>query len=144
MHTTMEINVIVGSLFSNIFLFSLPRNIGGPLPVITKRQQGHLIFDALNTPQEERKFFPLPLAIFDVLVSTFGTLESLFKLFGNEKLTSKFGDAAELARIVHYYASEPMVATGPGEFVKMSIWLTLQILRNAKTTEDHTIYDDND
>ena len=43
-------------------------------------------------------------------------LEKITRYLGFDKTSEKFFDGAELARIVQYYATEPMmVATGPGE-----------------------------
>mmetsp|Transcript_24634 Transcript_24634/g.33789 ORF Transcript_24634/g.33789 Transcript_24634/m.33789 type:complete len:384 (-) Transcript_24634:44-1195(-) len=99
-----------------INMFNTSRDIGGPdVPPISKRQQIELIYDTLNIPEKDRKTISLPIEIFDVLIFVFSRLE---RLFGNVKvapLKSRFADAAEIARIVRYYATEPMVAVGPGE-----------------------------
>jgi divinyl chlorophyllide a 8-vinyl-reductase len=94
------------------------RNIGGPdVPPIPKRMQGEMIFDTLNIPPEHRKFIALPLGIFDVLIGVFTGLESVFRAFKATQLAGKFEDGAEIARIVRYYASEPMVCVGPKEVI---------------------------
>lgn len=91
------------------------RDIGGPDPPLTKLQQIDMIFNALNIPLEERKTISIPIQIFDVLINTFTTLERVCDFLSIYGLKEKFSDAAELARIVHYYASEPMVAIGKDE-----------------------------
>ena len=97
------------------------RNLGGPdVPPIPKRAQGEMIYDTLNVPADKRRFLALPLAIFDVLIGTFTGLERFARWLPvgggpDSELAGKFADGAEVARIVKYYASEPMVATGPKE-----------------------------
>lgn len=101
-----------------INMFQSTRNIGGPdVPPITKRQQGNLIYDTLNVPEEKRKFVSIPLGLLDILISTFQILEKIVKYFGSsfEHIRIKMDDAAEITRIIKYYASEPMVATAEGE-----------------------------
>ena len=94
------------------------RNIGGPdVPPIPKRMQGEMIYGTLNIPPEKRKFVALPLGIFDVLISLFTGLESVFRTFKATQLAGKLGDGAEIFRIVKYYASEPMVSVGPKEVI---------------------------
>lgn len=102
---------------TSLQMMNATRNVGGPdVPPLTKRQQAELIFDTLKVPADARRIVYLPLAIFTVLISVFSTLA---KALDNTKyfpgLQQKLDDAAELARIVRYYATEPMVAVGPGE-----------------------------
>lgn len=78
-------------------------------------QQAALIHDALQIPENERKIVSLPLQIFDILIGIFSMFESIFKALRLYKLSEDCGDGAEIARIVHYYASEPMVAIGDRE-----------------------------
>jgi hypothetical protein len=59
-----------------------------------------MIYNALDIPYDKRMFISIPLNIFDILISIFNFLEIFFIYFKNEKLISKFEDAAELARIV--------------------------------------------
>lgn len=92
------------------------RNLGGPdVPPIPKREQGMLIYETLNVPAEKRNFVSVPVGLLDGVIGTFAALETLFRALRLESLTTRFEDAAEIARIVKYYATEPMVATGPGE-----------------------------
>lgn len=85
------------------------------MPPVTKRQQGEMIYDALDIPKEKRTFVSIPLGIFDILISAFMNLEMVSTIFNMAGLKGKFEDAAEVTRIVRYYASEPMVALGEGE-----------------------------
>ena len=93
-----------------------PRNIGGPdVPPLTKRQQAELIYDTLGVPQEKRRFISLPLALFSFLDSFFSGAADLNRSLGFKQWEEICGDAAEIVRIVRYYAEEPMVALGAGE-----------------------------
>ena len=85
------------------------------VPPITKAQQAGLIYDALNIPENKRRVISLPLQIFDVLIGLFSFLERFFEALQQHKFSEKFGNGAEIARIVHYYATEPMVAIGENE-----------------------------
>jgi divinyl chlorophyllide a 8-vinyl-reductase len=86
------------------------RDIGGPdVPPITKREQIELIYDTLDVPQEKRLAVSLPIEIFDVLIFLFSQLEGFFQSVNAPSLKQRFEDAAEIARIVRYYATEPMV-----------------------------------
>ena len=97
-------------------MLNLTRNVGGPdVPPIPKRQQGEFIYDALNVPSEKRKYFSIPLAVLDLITNTFALLESVFTTIKISSLQERFGDAAEITRIIKYYASEPMVAVGENE-----------------------------
>ena len=110
------------------------RDIGGPdVPPITKLQQGNMIYDALNIDEDKRSFVSIPLGIFDVLINTFTFFEKAFDLFKLESLTEKLGDAAELARIVKYYASEPMVAT---DYSKKQVQGTTRLRDHFKAIAD--------
>jgi divinyl chlorophyllide a 8-vinyl-reductase len=92
------------------------RNIGGPdVPPVTKLQQIELIFDALDIPKEKRNAIAIPVGIFQVLISIFGSFENISRRLGLSEVSRKCMDAAEIIRIVRYYATEPMVALGPGE-----------------------------
>eukprot|EP01041_Mallomonas_annulata_P008438 gene8438-17400_t len=93
------------------------RAIGGPdVPPLTKRQQAELIFDTLDIVPEKRKVVYLPLAIFNTLIGLFSSGAALLKKINIfPELEEKLFDAAELARIVQYYAEEPMIALGEGE-----------------------------
>lgn len=101
---------------STFNMFDTTRNIGGPdVPPITKLQQIQLIYDTLQIPEEKRRKISIPLQIFDVLISFFTGMEYISKSTGLTEFEQKFNDATELARIVQYYASEPMVACSPEE-----------------------------
>lgn len=95
------------------------RNIGGPdVPAITKKEQGQLIYETLGVPVEKRRFLSIPMQVLDALIGLFAGLERTVHVLGMgllEQQRIRLEDAAEIARIVRYYASEPMVATGPGE-----------------------------
>ena len=98
------------------FFYSILSCLGGPdVPPITKREQGEMIYDVLNIPKEKRTFVSIPLGVFNILISAFLNLESLAGVLNLKSLKDKFEDAAEVTRIVRYYASEPMVALGKGE-----------------------------
>ena len=110
------------------------RDIGGPdVPPITKLQQGNMIYDALNIEKDKRAFVSIPLGIFDILINSFTFFESVSKLFKLNNLIEKFNDAAELARIVKYYASEPMVAT---DFSKKEVQGTMRLSDHFKYIAD--------
>jgi divinyl chlorophyllide a 8-vinyl-reductase len=92
------------------------RNVGGPdIPPVTKLQQANMIFDALRIPSEQRRCISIPLAVLDSITNTFVFFENIFKALNLGSLQLKCEDAAEITRIIKYYASEPMVAIGPGE-----------------------------
>lgn len=92
------------------------RNVGGPdVPPIPKLKQIELIFDALEVPEDKRKTMSIPVGIFQVLISLFTSVGRLSATVGAAGLAQKCKDGAEIIRIVRYYATEPMVATGPGE-----------------------------
>ena len=78
-------------------------------------EQAKLIFDTLKIPEDKRKVISLPLQIFDLLIALFNGFETFFKNLQLHKVSEKFEDGAEIARIVQYYASEPMVAVGKNE-----------------------------
>jgi divinyl chlorophyllide a 8-vinyl-reductase len=97
-------------------MLNATRDIGGPdNPPITKLEQIDMIYNALGTSIENRKTISIPLGIFDALINTFSGLELVCKFLRIPGWEQRMNDAAELARIVQYYASEPMVAIGPGE-----------------------------
>jgi len=92
-----------------IGMLDTTRNVGGPdVPPIEKRQQGELIYDALNVPKEKRKFIALPLKIFDVLLSIASGASNTFTSLGLKELGGACEDAAEIVRIVKYYATGKM------------------------------------
>lgn len=93
-------------------MMNVSRDIGGPdVPPITKREQIELIYDTLAVPKEKRLALSLPIEIFDVLIFIFSQLEGFFqRAMKAPALRQRFEDAAEIARIVRYYATEPMVS----------------------------------
>jgi divinyl chlorophyllide a 8-vinyl-reductase len=108
----------------DIGMFQSTRNIGGPdVPPITKLEQGHLIYDTLKIPLEKRRFVSIPLEVLDFLIGAFSFLEKCSEKFSDwfqefdqlQNFSTKLEDAAEITRIIKYYASEPMVATGERE-----------------------------
>ena len=113
------VNCAIQPKLPEIDMFDQTRDIGGcDIPPITKLQQIELIYQALgkNNPKD-RKTIAIPLKIFDILIGIFNFLESIATVFHATNTIEKCNDAAELARIVHYYASEPMVATGPKQVI---------------------------
>jgi divinyl chlorophyllide a 8-vinyl-reductase len=75
--------------------------IGGPGPAITPRQQGELLFRLLG---QEPRFRHVPLRMMDVIIAGLGALG---------RLSPKWRDKAELARIGRYYATESMLLLDP-------------------------------
>jgi len=80
-------------------------NLGGSGEPITKKQQGEMLFEAIG---KEPNFLTTPLWLFDSIIDTFQVLSILFK-------SEKLENAAELGRILQYYAMEDMVTTEPDE-----------------------------
>lgn len=94
------------------------RNIGGPdIPPITKRQQAEMIYDTLDIPSNKRKFVSIPVKIFDILIGLFTTSQKISSALNKREWVKRCEDAAELTRIVKYYAVEPMVATDQNEVI---------------------------
>lgn len=101
---------------ASINMLNSTRNIGGPdVPPIPKRHQLELIYETFQVPPKKRRILSLPVGIIDALISTFTVTERLAQTVSAEDWRQKCGDAAEIARIIRYYATEPMVAIGPGE-----------------------------
>jgi divinyl chlorophyllide a 8-vinyl-reductase len=75
--------------------------IGGPGPALTPREQGQLLFDAL---EQTPRFRQVPLALLDVIIATLGAAG---------RLVPALKDKAELARIGRYYGSESMLVLDP-------------------------------
>ena len=102
---------------TKVNMVNCTRSIGGPdVPPVTKREQAELIFNALNIESSKRKIFYLPLSIFNILISFFSTTANTLRILNiAPRLLERFEDATELARIVRYYAVEPMIAIGPDE-----------------------------
>lgn len=95
------------------------RDVGGPdVPPITKKQQIEIIYDTLGVAITKRWTVSIPVVLLDFLINTFSNLEKASKLIPSkdksESFQRQFEDAAEIVRIVRYYATEPMVAIGPG------------------------------
>lgn len=92
------------------------RDIGGPdVPPITKLQQIELISDMLNVPKTKRLKVSLPVSVLDFIINFSSFSHQFFSMLSVEELQEKFEDAAEIARIVKYYATEPMVAIGANQ-----------------------------
>ncbi len=92
------------------------RNVGGPdVPPLSKMQQANLIYDTLGVPEADRRFVSLPLGLIGGLISLFQGVKGLSSALNLHGLAQKCEDASEIARIVKYYAEEPMVAIGKGE-----------------------------
>ncbi|GLC72861.1 hypothetical protein PLESTF_001301100 [Pleodorina starrii] len=71
--------------------------IGGPSRAYTAKQQADLIFNITGLPP---KYFPVPVALMDGMISIFDGLASIFP---------SLEDTAEFARIGKYYATESML-----------------------------------
>ncbi|WP_409644467.1 NAD(P)H-binding protein [Sphingorhabdus sp.] len=76
-------------------------SIGGPGPAITPRQQGDLLFQALQT---EPRFRHVPIALMDSIISVLSTVGRVLPPLARK---------AELARIGRYYATESMLVWDP-------------------------------
>ena len=59
-----------------------------------------MMYDALDIDEKKRKLFSLPIVIFDILISSFSNLSTLFEGLGQGKWAEQLEDAAEIARIV--------------------------------------------
>jgi divinyl chlorophyllide a 8-vinyl-reductase len=75
--------------------------IGGPGPAITPRDQGDYLFERL---QRAPKFKSVPLWFMKAIIT--------FLALGG-RISSRFADQAELARIGYYYATESMLVLNP-------------------------------
>ncbi|EFJ44988.1 hypothetical protein VOLCADRAFT_76013 [Volvox carteri f. nagariensis] len=71
--------------------------IGGPSRAYTAKQQADLLFQITGLPP---KYFPVPVALMDGMISIFDALARLFP---------SLEDTAEFARIGKYYATESML-----------------------------------
>lgn len=71
--------------------------IGGPGPAISPREQGEMLFDALDLPP---KFKHVPVVLMRGIIAGLTPLGML---------SPKLREKAELARIGHYYATESML-----------------------------------
>ena len=92
------------------------RDIGGPdNPPISKLEQLQLIYNSLEIPIEKRKYISLPIQVIDSLIGLFSMMESISRRLNLKRFEEKCSDASEIARIVRYYATEPMVAINEGE-----------------------------
>lgn len=86
-------------------------DIGGPDQPLSKFQQLQLIYDTLNIPTGKRRSIPIPMEVLDTIINSFQFLEKVCGNLGMEKYSLQCQDAAEIARIVRYYAQEDMVTT---------------------------------
>lgn len=80
--------------------------VGGPGPAISLKEQGELLFEAAGkTPS----FRSVPVTMFDVVIAA-------LSLAG--RVSSRFAEKAEYARIGRYYATESMLVLDPatGEY----------------------------
>lgn len=101
---------------NDIGMLDVTRNIGGPdVPPVPKRQQAEYIYDALDVPEDKRVYLSVPLFVLDLIINSLSLLEGLFTNLRASELQQRFEDAAEIARIIKYYASEPMIAIGDQE-----------------------------
>ena len=92
------------------------RDIGGPdNPPISKLEQLQLIYNSLEIPIEKRRYISLPIQVIDSLIGLFSMIESISRRLNLKRFEEKCSDASEIARIVRYYATEPMVAINEGE-----------------------------
>jgi divinyl chlorophyllide a 8-vinyl-reductase len=76
--------------------------VGGPDAAITPRERGEMLFELLG---RRPSFLRLPLLLFDAVS---GSLRAA------SLVAPHLGRKAELARIGHYYATEPMLWRDPG------------------------------
>ena len=65
-----------------------------------------MIFNTLNVPADSRNIISIPIQIFALLISLFEALQAIFHTLKIEKMSERFEDAAEIAKIVRYYATE--------------------------------------
>jgi divinyl chlorophyllide a 8-vinyl-reductase len=92
------------------------RDIGGPdNPPISKLEQLQLIYNSLEIPIEKRRYISLPIQVIDSLIGLFCMMESISRRLNLNRFEEKCSDASEIARIVRYYATEPMVAINEGD-----------------------------
>mmetsp|Transcript_18658 Transcript_18658/g.47638 ORF Transcript_18658/g.47638 Transcript_18658/m.47638 type:complete len:197 (-) Transcript_18658:417-1007(-) len=80
--------------------------IGGPDGPLSKLEQGTLMAAAAGLPPP--RLVGVPIGVLNGIVGALELLASVLRLGALE-------DAAEIARILRYYASEDMVAVGKGE-----------------------------
>lgn len=80
-------------------------NLGGPDEPLTMMKQADMLFEAVG---KEPNFVYVPIWFFDVIINT-------FQFFANIFNSEKLDDAAEIGRIVKYYAVEDMLTTDPDE-----------------------------
>ena len=71
--------------------------IGGPGPALSAREQGEMLFRALNKPE---RMLSVPIALMDAPIAV---LDALARVFPG------INDTAEFGRIGRYYASESML-----------------------------------
>lgn len=97
-------------------MYDATRDVGGPdNPPITKKQQLQLIYETLGIPEEQRRIISLPVGLIDSVIASASAVSGLAKLLHARSLEERCEDAAEIARIVKYYATEPMVAVDEGQ-----------------------------
>lgn len=80
-------------------------NLGGPDPGLSMIAQGEMIHDVL---EKDTRLLGVPVLLFDVIINT-------LQWYGDTFNKEKFKDAAEIGRIVKYYAIEDMLTTDPSE-----------------------------
>mmetsp|Transcript_25010 Transcript_25010/g.77943 ORF Transcript_25010/g.77943 Transcript_25010/m.77943 type:complete len:446 (-) Transcript_25010:176-1513(-) len=80
--------------------------IGGPGPVLSKLDQGRMMAEAAGQPHPEP--IAVPRGVLDGICSALSAIAALTRL-------PPVDDAAEVARILRYYATEDMVTTDPDE-----------------------------
>ena len=92
------------------------RDIGGPdNPPISKLEQLQLIYNSLEIPIDKRRYISLPIEVIDSLIGLFTMMEFISRKLNLKRFEEKCSDASEIARIVRYYATEPMVAINEGD-----------------------------
>jgi len=83
-------------------------NLGGPdTPGLDKMDQMNSMTEVLGFQQQPRLIY-VPIGVLHFFVNSFQWLADVFR-------SDKLNDAAELARIVRYYAIEDMLTTSPDE-----------------------------
>jgi divinyl chlorophyllide a 8-vinyl-reductase len=88
--------------------------IGGPGPAMTPRQQGELLFKVLGQPP---KFRSVPLQLMNIIIGGCSLLG---------RVSPRFADKAEMAKIGRYYATESML-----------VWDTQNTRYDAALTPSH-------
>eukprot|EP01031_Cornospumella_fuschlensis_P037481 gene37481-45517_t len=94
------------------------RNVGGPdVPPLSKKTQLQLIFDTFRVPAEKRRILSIPFGVLDGIIATASAVVRICGAAGWERGQEQWEDVGEITKIIQYYASQDMVATGEGEVI---------------------------